>query len=299
MAGPIDVQSLDADLVKRLYADARAERWQLPLDSFSRLLELSARRALSNETPDRRRLERYLASLHLEDLALACACAEGIETAWDHFVREYRPVLYRAATAIDPSGHAREEADGLYGELFGLDLREGTRRSHFWYFHGRSSLATWLRAVLSQRYIDRLRRDRRTVPLTVDDESQPMPAVEPSQNADARKHADVIGRAVMAEVHALAPRDRLRLRCYYAQNLTLAEIGRLLGEHEATVSRQLARTRRTIRTQVESRLRHREGMTDAEIAECFAAVLEDPGPLDIVEMLGADPEPEVPRFRGS
>jgi len=38
---------------------------------------------------------------HLEDLALACACASGHEGAWEHFVREYRPLLYRAADAID------------------------------------------------------------------------------------------------------------------------------------------------------------------------------------------------------
>ena len=53
----------------------------------------------------------------------------------------------------------------------------------------------------------------------------------------------------------LDPRDRLRLGCYYAQQLTLAETGRLLKEHEATTSRQLARTRKDIREAVEQDLR--------------------------------------------
>ena len=73
--------------------------------------------------------------------------------AWDHFVTEFRPVLYRAADAIDRSGRAREVADALYGELYSKAL--------FRYFHGRSSLATWLRSLVSQRYVDRIRETRR------------------------------------------------------------------------------------------------------------------------------------------
>ena len=70
---------------------------------------------------------------------------------------EYRPVLYRAADALDRSGGAREVADSLYAELYGIKDAPGERRSLFHYFQGRSSLATWLRAVLAQRYVDRLR----------------------------------------------------------------------------------------------------------------------------------------------
>ena len=43
----------------------------------------------------------------------------------------------------------------------------------------------------------------------------------------------------------------MRLGCCYTQELTLAETGRILGEHEATVSSKLARTRTRIREHVE------------------------------------------------
>ena len=46
----------------------------------------------------------YLTNLKLEDLALATACADGNDDAWDHVMRELRPALYRAADAIDPTG---------------------------------------------------------------------------------------------------------------------------------------------------------------------------------------------------
>jgi hypothetical protein len=93
-------------------------------------------------------------------------------------------------------------------------------------------------------------------------------------------------RAVTAVVASLPTRDRLRLAYYYAQELTLAQIGRALGEHEATVSRNIARARREIRIGVEARLRDHEHMSAAEIEECFTAVLDDVGSLDVTDLLG-------------
>ena len=105
---------------------------------------------------------------HEKDLELARACERGDETAWDRFIAEYRPILYRSADAIDPSGGAREVADSLYAELYGLKESDGKRKSLFAYFQGRSSLATWLRAILAQRYVDRIRGTRRLEELADD-----------------------------------------------------------------------------------------------------------------------------------
>jgi hypothetical protein len=76
----------------------------------------------------------------------------------------------------------------------------------------------------------------------------------------------------------------LRLGCYYAQQLTLAQTGKLLKEHEATTSRQLARTRERIRGAVEEFLRGR-GLNDAQIARCFECATEDAGATNLDEML--------------
>src|SRR5207244_6669687 len=89
----------------------------------------------------------------------------------------------------------------------------------------------------------------------------------------------LLQRALTDAISQLNARDRLRLGCYYQQDLTLAETGRVLGEHEATVSRQLARTRRTIREHVQRRL-SREGFSDGRIDACFEAGAQDAGPID-------------------
>ena len=64
------------------------------------------------------------------------------------------------------------------------------------------------------------------------------------QTRIARKYLARLDRALLQRSPRLTPRERMLLACYYVDQLTLAEIGRTLGEHESTVSRQLERTRR-------------------------------------------------------
>ena len=157
----------------------------------------------------------------------------------------------------------------------------------FRYFHGRSSLATWLRAVLAQRYVDRVRTTRRLEPLPDEDSRDALPAPASAIEPDRARYLTLIRRTLARAIANLAARDRLRLACYYAQELTLAATGRLLGEHEATSSRHLARTRAAIRDDVERQLRVDCGLSEAEIEQCFACVTEDAGPLDLRQMLEA------------
>ncbi len=238
---------------------------------------------------------------HPADLELARRCAAGDPAAWDRFVLEYRPVLYRAADALDRHGGAREVADSLYADLFGIKTPHGERQSLFRYFHGRSSLATWLRAVLAQRYVDRVRANRRLEPLRPDDlgtgdgGSGHEGAAAPAElDPDRPRYAALLAPVLSRVVAALQPRDRLRLASYYVQQLTMAETGRLLRESEATVSRQLARTRRAIRLDVERTLRSDAGLGQEQVAECLAAVAADPGPLDLARLFEpAEPADQV------
>jgi RNA polymerase sigma-70 factor (ECF subfamily) len=272
---------VDAAMAERFYRAAKADRWRLPQAAFTAALETSCAKAFAAAEPAPREIERYLASLHLEDLALACACALGDAAAWDHFVLEMRPALYRAADALDRSGGARELADALYADLYGVEQRDGKRQSLFRYFHGRSSLTTWLRAVLAQRHVDRVRVERRFDPLP---EELPAKTAPAARDPDCARFVELLRTGLETVTAALDARDRLRLGCYYAQQLTLAQTGRLLKEHEATTSRQLARTRERIRGGVEEFLRDR-GLNDVQIARCFECATEDVGATNLEEIL--------------
>jgi RNA polymerase sigma-70 factor (ECF subfamily) len=227
--------------------------------------------------------------LRLADLALACACSAGNSAAWDHFVAQYRPELYRAARAIAGESGARELADSLYAELFGLREKGGQRKSLFDYFHGRSKLGTWLRAILAQRHVDDFRRTKKTDSLddTDDGEQQiELAAANTETDPEREKYLVMMQATLAAILDALAPGDRLRLAYYYVEELTLAQIGKLLGEHEATVSRKLERTRREVRQQVETALLKEKKLSEAQLRLCFEYAREQ-WPFDLTLRLQA------------
>jgi RNA polymerase sigma-70 factor (ECF subfamily) len=281
-----------ARVLTRLWRRAGADRWSLGEHDFATALERSAAQRFSGQAPAAAELEHYLESLHLEDLAVACACARGSEPAWEHFVREFRPILLRIASRGQQADRARDVADSIYAELFGLEERDGVRRSLFDYFHGRSTLAGWLKAVVAQRLIDKARASRRFDPLPDDEASMPALASDatPESDLDRRRFLALVRQALGEAIGGLDARDRLRLTLYYAQDMTLAAVGRVLGESEATSSRKLERTRIGLRSAIERRLRDVDRLTDEQVAQCFDHARTDPA-FDLARTLpppGAD-----------
>jgi RNA polymerase sigma-70 factor len=275
-------------LLEWCYARSHAGRWEISRERFAVALERSAKKALAPEPLAPQSLQKYFRALHLEDLALATACADGAEAAWEHFFTTYRPYLRAAASAIlrckAGSAEACDLADSLFSELYGLASGKPAERSLFRYFHGRSSLKTWLRAVLAQRHIDSIRAGRRFEELAEDETGDVRPRMPLGPEilpGDPHRDRYVASftRALQAALDRLEPQEKERLRLYYAEEKTLAEIGRLLGEHESSVSRHLDRVRRDLRQAVEDILRQglgaangfpaQPGLSDSEIMLCF------------------------------
>ena len=265
--------------------------WGVTISDFAAVLERSAAHHFSGRNPDPGAVRTYLSGLHSRDLVLACACRAGNAAAWGHFVVEFRPELYRAARAIAGDSRARDLADSVYAELYGLRAGDGGRRSPFGSFYGRSKLSTWLRAILAQRHVDEWRRSRKLESLD-EERTEEAPAREhPAAVLRAaapdpdRDHLLAILQAAMAEaLKSLESRDRLRLAYYYADGLTLAQIGRLLGEHEATVSRKLDRVRSELRQRVDSALRERKRLSEAQVQLCYQYANEE-WPFDLTRAL--------------
>ena len=282
------VDLLPTRALAQLYDTSGAARWNVPREAFEAALERSARHRFGESTPASDALRAYFETLHLEDLALAVACAAGDETAWDTFVTDYRPLLHRSARAIARDDSARELADSIYADLFGLVEHDGRRRSLFEYFHGRSALSTWLHAVLARRQVDRARAGRHHVALDEHEEPvAPRPSDRAQPDPDRERLAVAFDEALQAAMASLDARDRLRLSLYYAKQMKLAAVGRVLGEHEATVSRKLEKTRRQVRDRVERALADTHGLGPIEVAACFEAALEE-RPLDLDAILAPE-----------
>jgi RNA polymerase sigma-70 factor (ECF subfamily) len=277
---------------------AGIEQWGISETRFTEELARCAAARFRGEKPSVEELNAYVGALRLEDLGLACACADGVAGAWEHFVGLYRgylracagAMLKRSATAPE----AQELADSMFADLYGLSAEK--RGSLLRYFHGRSSLRTWLRAVLAQRHVDKIRAGRKFEELKDDDgagEANPRISAKVAlQVADPHreKYLLMFTNALQMALKNLDTRDVERLRMYYGEQKKLAEIGRALGEHESSVSRHLEKARGDVRRAVEEILRagsevakgdgRTGGMSDAEIALCFEYGAED-APIDL------------------
>lgn len=299
-------------LIEILHAEANCDRWELHRDSFAETLRRSAEKRFHGAFAGRLEIEAYLKSLHVSDLALATACAAGSEQAWEYFIAEFRAGLHSAARAIlsasgsPDEGRAAELADSLFAELYGLrSTGSGCRKSLFEYFHGRAKLSTWLRAVLAQRHVDLIRTSGRTISLECDDEGEPIHGLAQRANPappdpDREMYLSRLSHALSEALAGLSARERMILACYYTDQMKLAEIGRILCEHESTVSRQLDRIRREIRETVAENLRRgragrdganaQPGFSEAQIDRAFEYAVED-WPFDLSSALSRVQEP--------
>ena len=303
------------ELVQRLCESAGIGRFGFNVGGFLPHLARSVSSRFKGTAASSVELESYLNTLHLQDFVLACACLEGAESAWDLFVHIYRGYLRSCAAMMLKRGsdapEAMELADSLFAELYGLADPQRGAGSLLRYFHGRSSLKTWLRAVLAQRHVDVIRAARRFDSLDDGDAATRLAdgdgvAGTPQRNvakltgplalpADPyrEKYIGMFCEALRSALSKLEATDHRRVYLYYAEGKTLAEIGRLCGEHESSVSRNLERVRRQLRAEVEDSLRRGSaekisdgdgasrlsGLSDAQIALCFQYATED-APID-------------------
>lgn len=211
--------------------------------------------------------------LHLQDLALAHACALGRDSAWQQFIARFREPLTQTAISITGSvAMGQELADSLYADLFGLSERGELRRSSLAYYSGRGSLKGFLRATLAQRNVDHLRRAKRETPITDDDMAAPSLAPTPPLDVLVR-----LRRCLAATLGSLPPEERFLLSAWFLDKRTLLEISHILRVHEATVSRRLQRLTARLHKDLLKNLRA-SGMSKAAAEEALGT---DPRDLNI------------------
>jgi RNA polymerase sigma-70 factor, ECF subfamily len=265
---PPEFAAQHARALARLCKRAGAARWSIRDES---LCDASFRGARAAGVLDGDSVDSFIDGLHAEDLSLAIACQAGESAPWEHFINSFRPQLYAAARAIaGDEARGRELADSLWAEMYGMEVRDGRRRSILSYFHGRSSILTWMRAVLSQRHVDYIRSQSRIVP--IDDHLEHVTGTSgdhDEESGERARYVAMLGKALDAALKSLAPRDRMRMAYYYRHDLSLKEIGRVMNEHESTVSRRLARTRDYLKREIERSLRDGDRLSQDQIRLCY------------------------------
>jgi len=266
------VQSVVNELLAELHTRGGCDQVGLTRESFAVILCEIGCKHTTPSIPESE-IRAFFLSLRVEELALARACAAGLNPAWEIFLTRYRVKLYQAALRIAREDSAAKElADTLYADLYGMSTRDGQRVSKLASYTGRGSLEGWLRTVLAQEYVNRYRRTKRLVSL--DEESEEgmqfqAPDPEPTPSVDPR-----LAQAADEALAALCGEDRMVLSAYYLDGRTLAEIARMLGVHESTISRKLDKLAKALRKQILAGL-GRRGMSRRQAEEALEMDVRD------------------------
>lgn len=175
-----------------------------------------------------------------EDAALVAAAAQGDATAFRTLVdRHLAGVLAVARRMLRDDAEAEDVAQEamlrLWRSANGLEV-------------GPPGLRPWLRRVVSNLCVDRMRSGKR---LTVTDEvpEQAEPATQHSQ-----LEAQDTSERVEAALRALPDRQRLALTLFHYEGLSQIEVGKAMGISDEAVESLLARARRTLKAALRDQL---------------------------------------------
>src|SRR6516164_8369202 len=264
---PPEVQAVAAEL----YALCGAAEFGMSREELAHILAQVAQKCLEPGSP--LPAPEFCRSLKLPELVLARACAAGNERAWEVFMSRYREKLYEVGLQITrEDSAARDLSDSLYAELYGTTTRDGVRVSKLNFYTGRGSLEGWLRTVMAQEHVNRYRKQKRLVSLeeeTEDGAQFSTPEPEAQTVANPRLVAATDGALA-----ALSSDDRFVLSAYYLDGRTLAEIARMLGVHESTISRKIDKLAKSLRKQILAGLA-KQGMSRRQAEEALEVDVRD------------------------
>jgi RNA polymerase sigma-70 factor (ECF subfamily) len=270
LARAADARSLDVD--------ALAPRVRAALDKYLLSADSGASAQAINE---------FIDALHADDLCLIVACERGDQQAWSDLVSQFGTTVRSAARSASSNEDAAEDlAQSIWAELHGLRLRDDGRPSgKIAYYSGRGSLGGWLRAVVGQLAVDQHRKSSKLVQTELDTDfdrlareshqaedsfSVTNASPDPERALSEQRAAGDVEQALRQVLVELVPEDRLLVKLYYFDGLRLREAGAVLGVHEATASRRLARIQTDIRARVETILMKEHGWTQSETARSLS-----------------------------
>lgn len=214
-------------------------------------------------TVDRPALSAFLSaragSPHLEDLALAWACAAGDPAAARVFEARFIPNAHKALAKLGYQSTVQDDVvSWLRGELFGRD------RSSFTGYSGKSPLEGWLRAiVVNEAMRKNKRRGRDVTPEAAAD----IPVPEAGLNAMRGAYGAEFTTAMKESFAALTVEQRNLLRQSFLDGLSIDALAKLYDVHRATAARRIVAAREALSEGVKARLKERLGLGSSTVEQ--------------------------------
>jgi RNA polymerase sigma-70 factor (ECF subfamily) len=203
----------------------------------------------------------HLSRLHAGDLYLAAACAQGDETAIEHFEQQFLARVPAIVRRIERGEAAIDEiqqtlrARLLVGDGKGPKIAE---------YSGRGPLSGWLRVAATNEAL--MLKRKREVPHP----SRELQAriigsrIDPEGAILRERHRDQFQAALDESLRALAPKERNLLRAYFIDEMTVAQLGVRFNVHTATAARWVQSARQTLLDETRRRLGEKVRLTKSE-----------------------------------
>jgi RNA polymerase sigma-70 factor (ECF subfamily) len=179
--------------------------------------------------------------LVLDDLYLATACAAGDENAWREVEQKHFAFMRDFAARFLPRTAAEDLAADVVADLW--------QRRKIGQFEGRSSLRTWLGAVVTRASLNAMASAQPAL-------QRELPETEALRHSVVADHDSAaegrrLARFVRTAIDRLDSESKLLLLFHYEQGLSLDQMEPIFAASKATLSRRLKRVREELRAAVE------------------------------------------------
>jgi len=216
-------------------------------------------------------LEAALGSAHIEDLYLACACAQGNPRALEAFERDFLSNVPSFVRTVDESPAFADEVKQLLRKK--LFVSETDSRAKILDYTGTGPLGGWLRVAAIRTARDQRRSSQRRAPIEREHgiELRP-PAPDPELQYLKSRYASEFRDAFHATLSGLSAKERNVLCLYFLDGMSSTRIGALYKVEGATVRFWLKKSRENILNEMRRLLSERLRIDASELESLIVMV---------------------------
>jgi RNA polymerase sigma-70 factor (ECF subfamily) len=224
-----------------------------------------------------------LETIAIEDLYLACACAQGGPGAVATFESRFGGIIRRAVSRVLSDSADRDEAVQRTRQALLVGSAQASAKISQYLGHG--PLESWVRVAAIRLAIslgrsestERRVRDQAAMAVTA--------AVDPESLSIKTELRRELEAAVEQALGRLGDRERLVLRFYLVSGMTLSAIGKTIGVSQSTVSDLLAKARHSVLAHVRRSLAQRLKISKGDLAS-IARLVASQVDISISRLLG-------------